>query len=196
MKKNVKNLNPKMYVENIGRNKFRIFDSTYNVDISIPPYNVSFNELQNSINTNRDKLRPLLSELERLIETKISIKDGRVQALIKSLLTRAVIINSLISVIQLKGGDAKLLPLESEIVEVLNVIISGMKRIWIKNLKEELKEKERNLNNCKKDLRSAMGFKAFRNKKKKKEDVYISNVNLAAAQKEINHLRIYLDSIK
>jgi len=184
------------YIENIGGNKFKIGSYTFDVEISIPPYDISINELQNSINVNRDKLKPNLNELERLIDNKVSISDGRVQAIIKDLITRSTIINSLVSVMQLKGQNYKLLPLEAEIVEVINYILMGMKDVWVNRLREELIDKERNLAKCKKDLRSSMGFKLFRRKAKKDEDIFIANVNLATAQKEFNNLLNYINSVQ
>jgi tRNA A58 N-methylase Trm61 len=180
-------------VEFVGGNQYKIGGNVFNVDIAAPSYETSLEQLNKALESNRNAIQRDLGELEQLIRGGASLNDGNVQAEIKSLLASAKNIDTLVSTIMLKGGNAKFLATESDIVSTINsAILRGAKDIKMR----ELASKEDLLRRYQRELKEAGEFKLFRGETEKAADISRAQTNLDNVKFEVEALRAIINIIK
>ena len=180
-------------VEFVGGNIYKIGGNVFNVDIAAPSYETSTEQLNKALESNRNAIQTHLKQLEQLIRGGASLNDGNVQAEIKSLLASAKNIDTLVSTIKLKGGDAQFLASESNMVSTINsAILRGAKDIKMRELstKEDLQRRYQ------REFKEAGEFKIFRSESEKAEDLKRAKANLDKVTVEVEALRAIVNMIK
>lgn len=156
-------------VELVGGNQYKIGGDIYKVDISAPTYGTSIDQLQKSLESNRLSLRDNLTELEDYFYKGFDLDDGRVQAIIKDIITESKNIELLIPAIkQLDTKMVKSMPYESNtLVRINAAILNGRKQAEHnkkikKNILNKLNKLQENLKNAYNELGDVEKFKFFR----------------------------------
>ena len=180
-------------VEFIGGNQYKFGDNIINVDIAAPSYGTSVDKLQLSLESNRKTLREDLKHLEELVRKELDLQDGRIQAVVKDIITGSKNIELLIPAIKLNGGSAKSQPFESNTIVTINTAIAKGQKEMRTRMKEKLVVK---VNNSEKALKKAKRFKFFRTKEQKVKDLTIAEFNLKKSRIALEITEDFLEKTK
>ena len=185
-------ISAKSGVDIIGKNQYKIANSTFNIDVSAPTYDTNLKHLEKSLVNNRESLNDDFIKLERLIKELHDLNSGHVQAVIKDILIGSRNIELLIPPIRLNGGKVSSLPNETNIVKRINDAIGKS----IDALKEEKKELEKKTDNYHFEMQETDKFKFGRSGQEKRNQMLTIYGKIEKLRPRIKEIKEFLNKFE